>query len=219
MTTRVYTTGDPGDPRNLKLFDADTGKQLDDVAEVQFTISATKQPMIDLRRVNSTASMRCELVQRPADPIAGKELKLMYLTSEQSVRFAGQLFTGIMDTYTVQRDGTLELNPTQRYRSQQVAPNQELMAAHDAGMVLRAYAERAMRDLVTGGIVDPILNVMVPKSKFAQGGIVNRAPFPFGKRPGAWTPATKTDICDECKGTGQVQLFNNTVPCSKGCKP
>lgn len=217
MTTRIYIKGDLSNPRDCELFDADTGQQLMDVAAIQITLDSNAPPYADLRRVNNKNTERVDIVQRPAHPMAGRVLTTVGLARGRSQVFNGEQFEAIVHHFTVQPDGELVQDKAKSYLAKQVADDQQLVTAHDPEAILRAHAERALRDAVIGAIVDPILDRNFAQPKFAQGGIVNRAPFPFTPKPSGFVQKAAT--CDECKGTGQVQLFNKTVPCSKGCKP
>lgn len=201
MTSRVYIEGDPGKPINLRLFDADTGRQLDDVAEVQITVSATKQ-MVDLRRVNSTANERCELVPRP--PVYWAGMKLHHVHLERLVSPAGASRTRYqadVNELEVGEHGDLILKPT-GYRAVQEVDDFVLAQAVDPSHILSDMAQRAIYEALRGGVVEPMM----------------RATGYTGPLPAPKKEPRKTE-CAECKGTGYVILFNGRSPCSQGCKP
>ena len=52
-------------------------------------------------------------------------------------------------------------------------------------------------------------------SYFVVGNNCERITFVDGVLPNK----QQTGICDECQGTGQVELFNLFSPCSRGCAP
>lgn len=201
MTTRVYYQGNLSDPTSVKLFDADTGKQLDDVAEVQVTVSAAKQ-QVDLRRVNSTALERCELVQPPPHRMAGKVFAYTSLEIENQAAQSRRLYRAQVQEFEVQSNGELE----QRvgvFESTKWVDDHALALAPPGTAAI--HAADALREAVGGAIIDPIMG---------QAGM-QVPPIPFPAPP---LKESRKYVCPECKGIGEVLLFSGPSPCSQGCK-
>lgn len=189
MTSRVYIEGDLGRTTSLGLFDADTGRKLDDVAEMQITVTANNQ-FVDLRRVNSTATERCELVPRPDHPQCGKELTHVSLTREDHPDRT--VYEARVEVLEVGPLGELILTPGS-WRIRQEVSNLTLATFRDPSALLQHEAEIALTQAVKSAIIDPLLS------------------------QGAPAPAPTKSTCAECKGTGEVLLFNGPSPCSRGC--
>ena len=74
--TRVYIKGDIGGPlHQIELFDGDTGKKLENIAEFIVTVGSSKVAEVKVRRCNESMFERMELVPQmatggPVDPFA-----------------------------------------------------------------------------------------------------------------------------------------------------
>lgn len=230
MTSRIYVQGDIASPLSLKIYDADTHVELTDVLFMDVTVSVTSATEATLHHRNkgsTVVDVSPAPSLRPAKAPATRCAFDLEVWDERSHTGSGKIVQA-----TLKRPGE------QDYHVRRAVGDAELANAADPAFVMEMHRLSAIQD-----VLSPVIDAMAKKqppatatSRMSNGGVVSNA---FPHIPGSPTtslfpPPKDYDVlehinkqsearthrqpCQECKGTGEVELFNGTVPCST-CAP
>lgn len=236
MTTRIYIKGDIGGPiQQIEVYDADTDRKLDDVAELLFAISANNPtPIVKLRRLNHGGFDDMELVKRKPAKAAGTSLYHFAIGQEYDSSRCETKLLASMTEREVQDDGRTKSigQPMQvsevisdvelySYRGQTPEAHIERKAAAALGVILYELAEKIAKARVTMSSANTYPANCGPYAPRTPSGFFIRQAIDKARTgdPVDTGEARKDWTCPECKGTGFYYGLHSKEPCSKGCKP
>jgi len=232
VTKNIYIKGDPGDPINLKLFDADTDLQLDDVAELRFQVSGGATPICEVRRLNTTGFETMNLLKRKPAKAAGTSLYHFTIEEEHDSSRCETSLQATMTERVVQDDGRtkgigLPMHVQEKisdvelysYRGQDPEAHIQRKAAAALGVMLYELAEKVAKARVVKSSANTYPANCGPYAPKPPSGFIKRAidkartgdPVDTGEARKDWT-------CPECRGTGFYYGLHSKEPCSRGCK-
>jgi len=260
MTTSIYIKGDIGGPlQQIEVYDAHTGRQLDDVAEMLFAVGSPNGGTITkvkVRRLNQSGFEDLELFPAPPVQMAGVPLYGVSLEQSKDTGRCATRIEGMLQKYKVLPNGDIEDDGPAVHIHKEV-DDTALAMARNPDDILLAERQHAVASLTHELAQDVEANTFYVKGLrsgrmtalnatnstipagapvYATGGpLPGVTPFPPSQWPagGGFDKASRIDrvlardkaeidellTCDECKGTGEVHLLNDTVTCSRGCKP
>jgi len=217
MTKRVYITGDPADPIKVKVFDADTHKQLDDVAELELTMNASKKTVARFRRVASSATETVEVVKRPTHKLAGMYLRTFGVQMRHDTNMQAEIVEVISSEFTTDADGVLQHGVRADLIGKNSIPDVLAMTYRGNPEDLRVEAAQKSMHQIGDAIVADILPGRPPGGQIAFPKSIARKTIKdlLDVQNGIADSVNRTADCPECFGTGLKNGFG--VACSKGC--
>jgi hypothetical protein len=214
MTKRIYIRGNVGDPRDLGIYDADTGKKLIDVTTIQLVSDVAGVSSAILRR-HGNPNISVDVVAGPPAARTGETFHLVTLDADQRASHCDTIHVATVQSLTMNDDGTLDFQGGQVVSMNDAVSDQDLKFAINPRDILAQSADRALISVLGHAISSPLLRKMLLP---ATGGVVSKpalGPNPFVAPPPK-DMFTKPK-CPECFDTGLTNGFMH--PCSKGCKP
>ena len=222
MTRQIYVRGNVG-ALDMRIYDADTDKQLMDVAKITIvtTASVVQAELVRLTSPNVTV----DVVAGPPAARAGQTFHLVTLDTYKCVSHHDTVHEAKVQDLTMNDDGTLDFRGGQVTFVRDAVSDADMAQATNPRNELWDSADRALTGAIRVAIVKPKLDALLLP---ATGGVVSKpvlGPNPFSRTPvtGAPNPANrslppkKATSCPECFDTGLTNGFMH--PCSKGCTP
>jgi hypothetical protein len=227
MTSRIYVQGDIASPLSLKIYDADTHVELTDVLFMDVTVSVTSATEATLHHRNKGSTV-VDVVKDPSRKLAATPT----VRCEFDLRIEEEkAYNGFGNDTMV--EAILKRPGEQAYHVRRAVADVELANAADPAFVLEMHRRSAIQDVLTP-LIDELAKKKPPTtttSRMSNGGVVSK---PSRPTTSLFPPSKDYDVlehinkqsearthrqpCQECKGTGEVELFNGTVPCST-CAP
>lgn len=213
MTTRIYIRGNVGQRGDLRVFDDDTGVELDDVAKLTLVATAgvVQAELVRLNNPNTVA----HVVPGPPHPDAGKVAYQVTIDANKRYPTCDTVHHAKVEERTIGEDGRIKPRGSTTSVHHSVS-DQEVAQAVNPRDVLERSAEQVLTTTIRQAIIAPLLiKLLGPRT----GGVVSSKPFVAPLPKDMFTKPKKDPrpTCDECFGTGLTGGFMH--PCSKGCTP
>lgn len=217
MTKRIYIRGNVGDLRNAHIYDADTDKQLDDVAKFRLEADAAGVVQAWLVRLRNPDVM-VDVVAGPVAARTGQTFYLVTLDADRRRTHCDTVHVAKAQSLTMMADGTLDFRGGQVVSMHDAVSDAEVQSSFDPRNVLEESAIRALLATLHRALIDPLITKVAGGAVFPPPAPNTTAfpppSFPFSKPPKKVDPRPK---CPECFDTGLTNGFMH--PCSKGCTP
>ena len=227
MTMRIYIRGNVGDLRNAQIYDADTDKQLTDVAKFRLEADAAGVVQAWLVRMHNP-DVTVDVVAGPPAVRAGQTFHLVTLDADQRHTHCDTNHIATVHSMVMNDDATLDWHGGKVTSMHDAVSDTDVKQAINPHNELVQSAFRALTATLRQAIINPlVLKLLGPST----GGAVSKpalGPNPFSRTPvtGAPNPANrftrslppkKAASCPECFDTGVTNGWFH--PCSKGCTP
>lgn len=210
MTKRIYIRGNVGIPSHLKIFDFDTGQQLDDVRKLTIASDAAGMVQAKLVRIKNPPIV-VDVVPGPPHQSAGRVVYLVSIDADKRTAHYDTIHRAKVEERSIDDDGQLQPRGQTIYMDDVVSDADVAQSRNPRG-ALGNSADRALTAALRAAVVKPKIDgLLLP----AAGGIAHKVPVSTGA-PYLMTAPKKAE-CKECFGTGLTGGFMH--PCSKGCKP
>jgi hypothetical protein len=220
----IHYTGNIWDPDSMKVYDSSTGCQIQDVLTIEITVTVNKTTEADLIFLDGSS----ESVEIGSSPhkrsLTNKRVFTVELKKERSpTSMSGDQYRAMLNEYELDHEGKIDfIHPA--HGIQKIVTDLEMANVADPKQMVRYVVEEMLRRVLDPVVERSIKSLEKPVSPMAMlnsvknvGGTVDSL-YPLVSRNPCKEISVSPSLqprCGECGGSGQVELFNTTVPCSR----